>query len=233
MQFVYDGLNRCVKRTTNGVAVYFSYDGWKPIAEWDASGALLAWNMYGTGPDEILTRYRQSDASYLHYHADQFGSVKFLLNASNVGVEKYTYAAFRAPKITDWSGNILTDSAYGNRFMFTGREYLSTIGIYDYRNRMYSPLIGRFLQTDPRGFDAGDNNLYRYVRNNPGNLADPTGDYVDMLGFSANFGFVNMTSFTAQCGFSYGWRNPLDWTIGYNVSYVDFGDSWTSIVVQA
>ena len=44
-----------------------------------------------------------------------------------------------------------TDSAYGNRFMFTGREYLSTIGIYDYRNRMYSPLIGRFLQTDLLG----------------------------------------------------------------------------------
>ena len=55
--------------------------------------------------------------------------------------------------------------------MFTGREYLSTIGIYDYRNRMYSPLIGRFLQTDPLGFDAGDNNIYRYFGNNPINGA--------------------------------------------------------------
>ena len=133
--------------------------------------------MYGPGPDQILMRYRASDASYLHYHADQFGSVKFLLNSANTGIEKYTYDAFGAPKITDWAGNVRTDSAYGNRFMFTGREYLSTIGIYDYRNRMYSPLLGRFLQTDPLGFGAGDNNLYRwsYVANNPVNTSDPMG----------------------------------------------------------
>ena len=67
------------------------------------------------------------------------------------------------------------DSAYGNRFMFTGREYLSTIGIYDYRNRMYSPLIGRFLQTDLLGLNAGDNNIYRYVGNNPVNAVDQDG----------------------------------------------------------
>ena len=163
-QFSYDGLNRCVKRVTDGVTTLITYDGWKPIAEWDTAGTRTAWNMYGPGPDQILMRYRASDASYLHYHADQFGSVKFLLNSANTGIEKYTYDAFGAPKITDWAGNVRTDSAYGNRFMFTGREYLSTIGIYDYRNRMYSPLIGRFLQTDPLGFDAGDNNIYRYCR---------------------------------------------------------------------
>ena len=77
-------------------------------------------------------------------------------------LEKYTYDAFGTPKITDASGNVLAESAWDNRFMFTGREYLSTIGIYDYRNRMYSPLIGRFLQNDPLGFNAGDNNIYRY-----------------------------------------------------------------------
>ncbi len=175
IQFSYDGLNRCVKRVTDGVTSLITYDGWKPIAEWDTDGTRTAWNMYGPGPDQILMRYRASDASYLHYHADQFGSVKFLLNSANTGIEKYTYDAFGAPKITDWAGNVRTDSAYGNRFMFTGREYLSTIGIYDYRNRMYSPLLGRFLQNDPLGFDAGDNNLYRYCGNNPTNASDPDG----------------------------------------------------------
>ena len=145
-QFSYDGLNRCVKRVTDGVTTLITYDGWKPIAEWDTAGTRTAWNMYGPGPDQILMRYRASDASYLHYHADQFGSVKFLLNSANTGIEKYTYDAFGAPKITDWAGNVRTDSAYGNRFMFTGREYLSTIGIYDYRNRMYSPLLGGFCK---------------------------------------------------------------------------------------
>jgi RHS repeat-associated protein len=108
--------------------------------------------------------------------------VKFLLDSANTGIEKYTYDAFGAPKITDWAGNVRTDSAYGNRFMFTGREYLSTIGIYDYRNRMYSSLLGRFLQTDPIGFAAGDNNLYRYVGNNPVKGVDPCGLFQLTLG---------------------------------------------------
>ena len=39
-----------------------------------------------------------------------------------------------------------------NRFLFTGREYLKEVNLYDYRNRIYSPELGRFLQTDPIGF---------------------------------------------------------------------------------
>jgi uncharacterized protein RhaS with RHS repeats len=36
--------------------------------------------------------------------------------------------------------------------------------------------LGRFLQTDPIRFEAGDGNLYRYVSNNPINSIDPTGE---------------------------------------------------------
>ena len=130
----------------------------------------IAWNLYGPGPDEILMRWDPSVSYYMfHYHADQFGNVKFLLDMREQGDRKYTYDAFGAPKITDGRGNVRPTAPTDNRFMFTGREYLSTIGIYDYRNRMYSPLLGRFLQNDPLGFDAGDNNLYRYCGNNPAN----------------------------------------------------------------
>ena len=57
--------------------------------------------------------------------------------------------------------------------MFTGREYLTTLGIYDYRHRMYHPGLGRFLEADPKGLDAGDDNLYRYCNNDPLDKADP------------------------------------------------------------
>jgi hypothetical protein len=40
---------------------------------------------------------------------------------------------------------------------------------------MYSPLIGRFMQRDPIGPAAGDENLYRYVDNDPINFDDPSG----------------------------------------------------------
>src|SRR5256885_12795832 len=96
-------------------------------------------------------------------------------------LERYRYDAFGKPTITDWWGNPHVDgnnqprSWYGNRFMFTGREYLQELGIYDYRHRYYHPLLGRFLQTDPTGFDAGDMNLFRYCDDDPVDRSDPTG----------------------------------------------------------
>jgi uncharacterized protein RhaS with RHS repeats len=53
---------------------------------------------------------------------------------------------------------------------------LKEANLYDYRNRVYSAELGRFLQTDPIRFDAGDGNLYRYVFNLPILLNDPTGE---------------------------------------------------------
>jgi hypothetical protein len=43
---------------------------------------------------------------------------------------------------------------------------------------VYSAELGRFLQTDPIRFDAGDGNLYRHVNNNPVNLIDPLGLFI-------------------------------------------------------
>jgi RHS repeat-associated protein len=76
-------------------------------------------------------------------------------------------------------------SPFGNRFLFTGREWLSDLKLYDYRNRMYQPELGRFLQPDPKEFGAGDYNLYRYCHNDPINHSDPMGLYApDIRGFS-------------------------------------------------
>lgn len=40
---------------------------------------------------------------------------------------------------------------------------------------MYEPKLGRFIQQDPIGFNAGDTNLYRFVGNSPTNATDPSG----------------------------------------------------------
>ena len=99
-----------------------------------------------------------------------------------------------------WAGNEPPTSAAWNRFMYTGREWIAELGIYDYRHRYYNPELGRFLQTDPIGlqtegaklsaaqkalfspggvapeaFTTSEMNLYRYCGDDPVNKTDPMG----------------------------------------------------------
>ena len=48
-------------------------------------------------------------------------------------------------------------------------------GLCQQRARHYDPALGRFLQSDPLGFAAGDLNLYAYTWNDPQNWTDPSG----------------------------------------------------------
>ena len=185
--FAYDARNRCVKRTTNGAVVYLYYDAWNLIEEHNAEGVVLNTYIHGAGTDEMLARFSAGGAA-IYFHQDALGSIVALTDASGNVVERYKYDVFGAPSLFDGTGGALSSSNYGNRFLFAGREYIQTLGVYDYRNRFYSPALGRFLQTDPIRFGAGDINLYRHTRNGPTNATDPTGLYVDQSG--AN-GFYN------------------------------------------
>jgi RHS repeat-associated protein len=102
------------------------------------------------------------------------GSTVALTDGTGNVVESYRYDVYGAVSAFDANGLPVTTPPI-TRFLFTGREYLAELGLYDYRNRMYSQTLGRFLQPDPIGFDAKDVNLYRYVANNPFGLSDPFG----------------------------------------------------------
>ena len=130
---------------------FFCPDGEDPILEYRSWSSPSAANVYGKGIDEILMRtdYTASPARTVYYQDDHQGSITHLitvLNGTPTVVETYRYDAFGKPTINDGG---LTASAYGNRFMFTGREYVSQFGIYEYRNRAYHPGLGRFMSEDP------------------------------------------------------------------------------------
>ena len=173
LSMTYDAQNRVVSRTVNGVKSTFVYAGWKMIAEYSATGSQLARYEQGPGSDEPLAR--TTPTSSIYYTQDGNGNVTAITSSAGAVQERYTYDVYGTPTIKNASGTVLSSSGVGNRFLFTGREYIAQIGLYDYRNRVYSPGLGRFLQTDPIRFQAGDNNIYRYCGNNPISGADPMG----------------------------------------------------------
>jgi RHS repeat-associated protein len=169
----YDDHNKVVSRTLNGTTRYFIYDGWSLIAEYNSTGDLVKRYVHGAGIDEILVQTQGSTDAF--YHHDALGSTVLLTNASGNIVRSYEYDVFGQVSNPPSVDNLFSADPYANRFLYTGREFLKEANLYDYRNRVYSPDLGRFLQTDPIRFSAGDVNLYRYVGNNPINDVDSLG----------------------------------------------------------
>src|SRR5262249_34125302 len=116
------------------------------------------------------------------------------------------------------SGTQIPSTAFNNRFLFTGREYAATFQgnyvpwfkFYEYRARAYNPQLGRFMSEDPKGFNAGDYNLFRYCHNDPIDFTDPLGlEFIDQ-------GEVSWSMIGgASAGGVYGYTQPhLEWGEG-------------------
>jgi RHS repeat-associated protein len=158
------------ERSNLGTTNYL-YDGDDLTEELDQSGSVLsryAQNArYPVGPaiDEPLSMLRSGTTNY--YQSAGLSSITSLSNSSGNLVASYTYDSFG--NLTASSGTIT------NPFRFTGREFDSETGIYEYRHRYYDPSIGRFISEDPLHFGGGDLDVYVYVHSEPTNYVDPSG----------------------------------------------------------
>jgi RHS repeat-associated protein len=99
-----------------------------------------------------------------------------LTNTSGVVQERYTYSSFGKLNVFDASFTPKSTSSLGLTRTFTGQTYDAETGLMLYRNRIYHPTLGRFVQRDPIGYEAHDVNLYRYLFNASVSMLDPTGN---------------------------------------------------------
>ncbi|HHT9139095.1 MAG TPA: RHS repeat-associated core domain-containing protein, partial [Candidatus Wunengus sp. YC60] len=104
-----------------------------------------------------------------YYHGDQLGSTSLITNSSGGVEEKTKYYPFGQLR----SGGTKT------KYLYTGQEYLSSVGFYDYGFRQRKTDPPMFMQPDPVTADVYDPqglNKYSYVRNNPVRYNDPSGE---------------------------------------------------------
>ena len=123
--------------------------------------------LHGARVDQVLAQ-EDGNGDVIWHLTDHLGTVKDLVDSSGTVVNHFVYDSY---------GNLVsqTDETVVSRYLFTGREWDSEIGLYYYRARYYDATVGRFISQDPIGFEAEDSNLYRYVVNNPVDTVDPLG----------------------------------------------------------
>lgn len=157
-KFFYDAKNRCVARSYNSSLTFNYYDKWNLIDQFDMRGVQTARYVHGRRIDEIVLIVNKHGVFYPHH--DPLGNITMLTGASGRLIERYNYSIEGKVEIQDAAGHSLPSSAVGNPWLFTGRERLPYVGLYDYRNRIYSSDLARFFQTDPIRFSASDINIY-------------------------------------------------------------------------
>jgi len=164
--FGYDPVGRLHETRIFDETTQLLYDAADLVAEYDGNGTLLRRYVHGPGVDEPLVWYEGSGTNNKSWlYADHQGSVVAVANASGFPVNTYRYGPY---------GEV--DLDIGIRFRYTGQQYLRQLGLYYYKARFYSANLGRFLQPDPIG-TSDDLNLYAYVRNDPVNYTDPSGEF--------------------------------------------------------
>jgi len=166
----YDPNGRLISTTLDSSTTDYVYSGNQLIAEYDPAGNPINLYVYAPGSDIPIARFSGSnglnDVQYLR--ADERGSIVVETDGTVV-LESHQYDVYGVP---------LEESV--SLFRYTGQIQLKGTELYHYKARAYHPGLGRFLQTDPIGYDDGMN-MYAYVGNDPVNVVDSTGRIMEVL----------------------------------------------------
>ncbi|MGL6193821.1 MAG: RHS repeat domain-containing protein [Thermoguttaceae bacterium] len=152
-------------------------ENWPELESLRAGALAPEWTTYIWGQryiDDLVLR--EVGEEKLYSIADPNWNVVAICDENGSVAERYNYDAFGKRSVFDAAFSARPTSEYNWNRAFTGQVLDSETGLMLYCNRYYSPELGRFVQRDPIGYEAEDENLYRYVLNNPQIYVDPFGE---------------------------------------------------------
>jgi RHS repeat-associated protein len=218
--YVYDAFGNRIERdywdgSTTTVERY-GVDGWDPAksmpvgnenfdtwVDLDGSNNLTMRRTFGTRFDELLAR-QTSGGTVLWYLTDIQQSVRLLSDNAGSVVGTIAYSAF---------GQVTSSSGTTDRYRYTSREADAATALQFNRGRFYDPASGKWTSVDPKGFAAGDVNLYRYVENQATTKSDPSG----------------FTLYLSQHNYS-AWKKFADQHPG--IQLFDMGNGYYQVIVE-
>jgi len=162
VQLGYGGSRQRVLKQVHGqraaTTIYFTGPSNSPVARLDGS----TWTVLVQGPTGLVAAY--SDQAYYPLK-DNEHNVWAVVNAKEL-VARYVYLPF---------GGIVADGPNPEvlPYTFMGQEWDPELELYNFRDRMYDPLLRRFLAPDSRRQFPSP---YIFCANNPLNATDPSGD---------------------------------------------------------
>jgi RHS repeat-associated protein len=171
--YSYDAIGRRITEiSTAPLDLYFSKD-WQVVEE-RASGVMQTQYVWSPVYVDAMVERDTSDGTRLYAQQDANWNVTAVVDVSGTVQERYVYdpygaVTFLAP---DWSTR--ASSSVNWIYLHQGGRLDPASGLYNFRNRDYSPTLGRWMEEDPAAYVDGMN-LYSFVGDDPMNFMDPYG----------------------------------------------------------
>ena len=169
IQYTYDGMGNRVRKVNLATGFVTRYYG-EVYEERGTTGVI---HLFANTTRIASVR---TDGTIQYYHGNHLGSASVITDSTGTVKETMEYLPFGGYRVRQDLDGSFPDVNY----TFTDQEDDDETGLYNYRARLYDPLLGRFISADsivPEPGNLQAFNRYSYCVNNPLVYVDPSGHW--------------------------------------------------------